>query len=311
MTIYLDNKYTRWYYSIVTNAKNQNRTKFKGCYYEKHHIIPQSLGGSESPENLVLLTYREHFLCHWLLIKMCVNKQHTIKMGKALKRMTTLNGSQERVLVGWKIELGKKYASEAQYQRWQDDEFRSRMEEITSSQEYKNKKSKKSKELWVDEDYRIKHKQSMAEANSRPEVKLNRSKSSKEVQNRPDVKEKNRQGNVKSWQDEDKRQQRVENMTKAFNTPEARKNNSNAQLRPQVIAKKQESLAKTNSLPEIKQKRSDAQKEVMSRPGRKEKMSETIKQQEKVQCPHCLKILDVRNAKKWHFDKCKKRLTCL
>ena len=36
-------------------------------YTEKHHIIPKSLGGSNHRDNIVRLTAREHFLCHWLL----------------------------------------------------------------------------------------------------------------------------------------------------------------------------------------------------------------------------------------------------
>ena len=32
-------------------------------YYEKHHIQPKSLGGSNKKENLVRLTAREHFIC--------------------------------------------------------------------------------------------------------------------------------------------------------------------------------------------------------------------------------------------------------
>ena len=39
-------------------------------YYEKHHILPKSLGGSNDETNLVKLTAREHFICHWLLVKM-------------------------------------------------------------------------------------------------------------------------------------------------------------------------------------------------------------------------------------------------
>lgn len=42
--LFLSNKYTRWYFQIIENAKNQNRKKLKydnpDCiYYEKHHII--------------------------------------------------------------------------------------------------------------------------------------------------------------------------------------------------------------------------------------------------------------------------------
>lgn len=48
-------------------------------YTEKHHIIPKSLGGDNSPENIVTLTAREHFICHRLLTK--------ITQGKAKRSM--------------------------------------------------------------------------------------------------------------------------------------------------------------------------------------------------------------------------------
>jgi hypothetical protein len=44
-------------------------------YTENHHIIPKSLGGLNSSTNLVILTAREHFVCHWLLTKMTQNKE--------------------------------------------------------------------------------------------------------------------------------------------------------------------------------------------------------------------------------------------
>jgi len=36
-------------------------------YSETHHIIPKCLGGSDSPDNLVRLTAREHFIIHKIL----------------------------------------------------------------------------------------------------------------------------------------------------------------------------------------------------------------------------------------------------
>lgn len=51
-------------------------------YTEKHHIIPKSLGGSNTKDNLVRLTAREHFICHKLLVRM-VSKSHTYKMAFA------------------------------------------------------------------------------------------------------------------------------------------------------------------------------------------------------------------------------------
>lgn len=38
-------------------------------YYELHHIIPRSLGGSDDSTNLIALTARQHFVAHWILAK--------------------------------------------------------------------------------------------------------------------------------------------------------------------------------------------------------------------------------------------------
>ena len=60
------------YNNIIVNAKYKNRIRLrknqKGyIYYEKHHILPRCLGGKNDAENLVLLTAKEHFVCHKLL----------------------------------------------------------------------------------------------------------------------------------------------------------------------------------------------------------------------------------------------------
>ena len=55
------------YENIIEKAKNRTEELE---YYEKHHILPKSLGGSNDENNLVKLTAREHFICHWLLVKM-------------------------------------------------------------------------------------------------------------------------------------------------------------------------------------------------------------------------------------------------
>jgi hypothetical protein len=87
MTIYKTNKYSRWYNNIIEKAKRRSilRSYFDG---ENHHILPKSLGGSDNLENIAKLTYREHYVCHLLLTKMCVDKQHEIKMCWALHRLT-------------------------------------------------------------------------------------------------------------------------------------------------------------------------------------------------------------------------------
>lgn len=77
-------KYSKYYYSIVNNAKS--RTIRGNIYTEKHHIIPKSLGGDNSPSNLVKLTAREHFICHRLLARITTG-QNRNKMVHALWRM--------------------------------------------------------------------------------------------------------------------------------------------------------------------------------------------------------------------------------
>ena len=34
--------------------------------FERHHIVPKSLGGPDTKDNLVKLTYREHYIAHLL-----------------------------------------------------------------------------------------------------------------------------------------------------------------------------------------------------------------------------------------------------
>lgn len=59
------------YCKIISYAKSQNRKRKDGNYYELHHILPKSLFPSWSKRkgNLVLLTAREHFFVHQLLLK--------------------------------------------------------------------------------------------------------------------------------------------------------------------------------------------------------------------------------------------------
>ena len=85
------NKYTKWYRNITENAKQRTLD----CYTEIHHIKPQSLGGLDTPDNLVKLTPREHFICHWLLVKMTTGQEHH-KMLNALRMMRAENPNQQR-----------------------------------------------------------------------------------------------------------------------------------------------------------------------------------------------------------------------
>lgn len=82
--MFKNNKYTRWYNSIISNRKN-NPLDISG-YKENHHIIPKSLGGSNKKENIVALTAKEHFICHRLLVKM-TEGNNKVKMSYAIRTM--------------------------------------------------------------------------------------------------------------------------------------------------------------------------------------------------------------------------------
>lgn len=88
-------EYRKIYNALVEGAKDEElRGKRSEGYFEKHHILPKSLNGTNDEANLVKLTYREHFVAHLLLIKIFLKDPiaHR-KMVFALWRM--LNGKQK------------------------------------------------------------------------------------------------------------------------------------------------------------------------------------------------------------------------
>ena len=103
--MYLQNKYTIWYYSIINNAKN----RIIDDYTESHHIIPKSFyiekssngwisGNADDPENLVKLTAREHLICHRLLQKMTTGVAKS-KMNSSAWLMATVFVKNKRVKI--------------------------------------------------------------------------------------------------------------------------------------------------------------------------------------------------------------------
>ena len=60
--------YSAIYCALISKRLHQPLSK-KDCYCEKHHIIPKSEGGTDTKDNIVNLTAREHFIAHRLLAK--------------------------------------------------------------------------------------------------------------------------------------------------------------------------------------------------------------------------------------------------
>jgi hypothetical protein len=67
------------YLSIYNSIMQQARNRTLEHGFERHHVIPKSLGGANNLSNLVQLTLREHFVAHKLLTRI-----HT---GPAQKKM--------------------------------------------------------------------------------------------------------------------------------------------------------------------------------------------------------------------------------
>lgn len=105
--------YQRIYNEIISKAKDDNRIKvLGGVYYENHHILPRCLGGDNSKFNLVLLTAREHFVCHKLLIEIYPNDKnliHAIWLMVTNNRVKVSSREFERIKLENAIELSKKY----------------------------------------------------------------------------------------------------------------------------------------------------------------------------------------------------------
>ena len=60
--------YKKLYFNIIRNRRNNPLPTDE--YGEVHHIKPHSFGGLDTPNNLIRLSAREHFIVHFLLYKM-------------------------------------------------------------------------------------------------------------------------------------------------------------------------------------------------------------------------------------------------
>lgn len=74
--------YTGIYTRLIARARDR---QYDG-YTERHHIVPRSLGGPDTPDNLVRLTPKEHFVCHLCLVRTTHGREKA-KMSLAAKRL--------------------------------------------------------------------------------------------------------------------------------------------------------------------------------------------------------------------------------
>jgi hypothetical protein len=159
--LFIDNKYTNTYNKIIKRAQQENRKKSKESYYELHHIVPRCMGGADDKDNLVLLTAREHYIAHQLLVKMVDDATIQQKLIAATVLMAScpvkhgVNNRSNNRLYEW---VRKKH-SKAMSEREITEEFRNKqkakrltaeqkehLREINTGKEYsKESKAKMSK----------------------------------------------------------------------------------------------------------------------------------------------------------------------
>jgi hypothetical protein len=120
----IDNKYKKWYDSIVNHARNRT---IEG-YAERHHIVPRSLGGTNDATNLVKLTAREHFICHLLLTKFTTGYDKKL-MNFALGKFIQNSPLQQRIFNSWEYSKIRESISEARTGHKHSEETRKKMSE--------------------------------------------------------------------------------------------------------------------------------------------------------------------------------------
>jgi len=94
----MNRTYYKHYLSLCQSRQTLIRENSKDTYYEKHHIVPRSLGGTDHPSNLVMLTPKEHYIAHLLLYNhyKSVGGDSLKKMAFALVSMNATNNPNHR-----------------------------------------------------------------------------------------------------------------------------------------------------------------------------------------------------------------------
>ncbi len=122
------------YDSIIENARKQNRIKYAGIYYENHHIIPKCLNGSDKQYNRILLSAREHFVCHKLLTYIY---KENYKIISAFNLMIFMNKRKYGI-----TSRDYEYVRELYAKTPIDEETRQKRKKIIHTKEWNNKISK-------------------------------------------------------------------------------------------------------------------------------------------------------------------------
>ena len=171
--------HAKQYQLLVETRKQIDRKFFTGCGFERHHIIPKSLGGTNDKSNIVVLTPREHCLAHMLLAKMYTGEARG-KMCYALISLAKLRNKNRSAITSREYERLRKAhtaatmdpdyralrsantakqwtperraaVAEKTRQQWQND---SKKRDFYKSKEWSQRQKENTTQRWQDPEYR-------------------------------------------------------------------------------------------------------------------------------------------------------------
>lgn len=173
-------EYSKVYNNIIEHGKTRgcDKKKLKG-YYEAHHIIPKCMGGVDSKDNLVLLTAKEHFICHLLLEKIYPNEK-----GLALAAYRLIYGNEE-----FRKEMRVTSKTISDVKQRAIESIRKYGKERKHGENERKIISKKAKERW----------KFFADSGRIEDVKKNISESTKKSMMNPEIIEKTRINKDSKW----------------------------------------------------------------------------------------------------------------
>jgi hypothetical protein len=269
------------YDNIISKAKSKNRYKGFETYYEAHHIIPKCMGGEgkesqwKTHPNIVLLTAKEHFICHKLLVEI-YPKNHSLIW--ALHRMM----------------FSKKGNVRRDY--------------VPSSRDYENfrvifSKTVKEQQTGVPKSLSHRANLSLSKTGTKmPESFVLNLQEIMKGENNPNY------GNI--WTDEMKKESSEKRKgipSTVVWTDEMRKKSSEKRKgiyngTEETKKKISETLTGRKDSNETKKKKSESRKKYLF-----ENTHPSQGPQKIITCPHCSKSGGVSNMTRYHFDNCKKK----
>jgi hypothetical protein len=96
--------YKKHYNLLIQRANNRDLAD----YTERHHIIPQCMGGTTHDSNIVRLKPEEHYVAHQLLVKMYPKVDSLVYAANMMTVASKTNPRPTNKVYGW---LKRKYAS--------------------------------------------------------------------------------------------------------------------------------------------------------------------------------------------------------